>query len=110
MGTRDTTDADPAKAVLPRMWLHHWVDEEAMRSFQSPDTSVRLQAENFILSGAEVVIKRKWFREAFRANAEATVLRGLVQEGEDITVVGERRQATRTDAPLLIMRLRKPPR
>lgn len=106
-GQPDTTDVRPAQAAVPRMWLHQWVDEEAMRAFQSPDTSVRLQAETFILSGAEVLIKRNWFRDAFRANAETTVIRGLVQEGEDITVVGERRGAQRGNAPLLIMRLRK---
>jgi hypothetical protein len=106
----DTTDVDPAQALVPRMWLQHWVDEEAMCAFQSPGTTVRLEAEVFILSGTEVLLKRDWFREAFRANAKTTVIRGVVLEGDDITVVGERRAGQRSNPPLLIMRLRKSPR
>lgn len=90
-------DVPEAAIVVPADWLMALVDEEMVRQAQRPDTLVRLEADGLKLSGVELVVERRWVREAYWNQIADAVTRGFIHKSSavKVTLRGDRRQQRR---------------
>jgi len=86
-----------ASISVPADWLMALVDEELVRQSQRPDTIVRLGADGLKLSGVELVVERRWLREAYWRQAKQAITRGYIYRSSAVQIVvrGERREHER---------------
>jgi hypothetical protein len=91
--------ADVAQAVLklPTEWLMPWVDVETIREAQRADALIKSSDGTVIMVGVELVVERRWLREAFWAQLKQAIAHGYVYKSTavQVTLRGERRERER---------------
>jgi hypothetical protein len=78
------------------------LDLEAVRDAQRPDTTSTLTSERLSLAGLELVVERRWLREAYWRQIKQAITRGYVYKttAVQVTLRGERREHDRRNASL----------
>jgi hypothetical protein len=94
-------DTSDAALEIPADWLMPGLDLQAVRESQRPDTIATLTADHLTLSGVELVVERRWLREAFWRQAKQAITRGYIYRSSAVQVIvrGERREHERRHAP-----------
>jgi hypothetical protein len=90
-----------AALEIPVDWLMPGLDLKAVREAQRPDTVAALTADHLTLIGVELVVERRWLREAFWRQAKQAITRGYIHRSSAVQVVvrGERREHDRRHTP-----------
>ena len=90
-------DLSDAALEIPSDWLMPWLDLEAVRQAQRPDTAATLTADHLILTGVELVVERRWLREAYWRQVKQAIIRGYIYKSSavQVTLRGERREHER---------------
>jgi hypothetical protein len=92
--TQPDRQADIQAALeIPTGWLMPGLDLDAVRQVQRPDTIATLTGEHLSLSGLELVVERRWLREAYWRQIQQAITRGYIYKssGVEVTLRGERR-------------------
>lgn len=86
-----------AKIEIPTDWLMPWLDLEAVRQAQRPDTLATMTGDFLTLMGLELVVERRWLREAYWGQIKQAVSRGYIFKSSavQVTLRGERRERDR---------------
>jgi hypothetical protein len=86
-----------ATLEIPTEWLMPWLDLDAVRQAQRPDTVATMTAEYLSLSGVELVVERRWLREAYWRQIKQAITRGYIYKSSavQVTLRGERREHER---------------
>jgi hypothetical protein len=86
-----------AKVEIPTDWLMPWLDLDAVRQAQRPDTLATMTSEYLTLSGLELIVERRWLREPNWRQIKQTVSRGYIYKSSavQVTLRGERRERER---------------
>jgi hypothetical protein len=86
-----------AEVRIPTEWLMPWLDLEAVRQAQRPDTDATMTAEFLTLSGVELMVERRWLREEFWRQIKHAIAHGYIYKGTavQVTLRGERRERER---------------
>jgi hypothetical protein len=86
-----------AALEIPIDWLMPGLDLEAVRQPQRPDTVATLAADYLTLAGVELVVERRWLREAYWRQVKQAIIRGYIYRSSavQITLRGERREHER---------------
>ncbi len=94
-------EVPPAEVRIPTDWLMPWLDLEAVRGAQRPDTEATMTGEFLTLSGLELTIERRWLREEYWRQIKHAVARGYIYKSTavQVTLRGERRERERRSAP-----------
>lgn len=90
-------DLSDAALEIPSDWLMPWLDLEAVRQAQRPDAAATLTADHLILTGVELVVERRWLREAYWRQVKQAIIRGYIYKSSavQVTLRGERREHER---------------
>ena len=90
-------ETSDAALEIPADWLMPGLDLDAVREAQRPDTIATLSANHLSLMGVELVVERRWLREAFWRQAKLAITRGYIYRSSavQVTVRGERREHER---------------
>ena len=90
-------ETSDAALEIPADWLMPGLDLEAVREAQRPDTIATLSADHLSMKGVELVVERRWLREAFWRQAKQAITRGYIYRSSavQVTVRGERREHER---------------
>ena len=82
---------------IPADWLMPGLDLAAVREAQRPDTVATLTGDHLSLAGVELVVERRWLREAYWRQAKQAITRGYIYRSSavQVTVRGERREHER---------------
>jgi hypothetical protein len=90
---------EPSDAALeiPADWLMPGLDLQAVREAQRPDTVATLTSAHLTLSGVELVVERRWLREAYWRQVKQAISRGYIYRSSAVQVIlrGERREHDR---------------
>jgi hypothetical protein len=86
-----------ATLEIPTEWLMPWLDLDAVRQAQRPDTVATMTGEYLNLSGVELVVERRWLREAYWRQIKQAITRGYIYKSSavQVTLRGERREHER---------------
>lgn len=86
-----------AEIKLPIEWLMPWLDLETVRQAQRPDTATNMTGSFLRLSGVELVVERRWLREAYWRQVKQAITRGYIYRSSAVSVTlrGERRERDR---------------
>ena len=86
-----------AKVEIPTDWLMPWLDLDAVRQVQRPDTLATMTSEYLTLSGLELILERRWLREPHWRQIKQAVSRGYIYKSSavQVTLRGERREKER---------------
>ena len=91
--------SDVAQAVLklPLDWLMPWVDTDTIREAQRPDVLVKTVGTTLTIAGVEVIVERRWLREAYWMQLKQAISHGYVYKSSavHVTLRGERRERER---------------
>ena len=89
-----------AKVEIPTDWLTPWLDLDAVRQAQRPDTLATMTSDYLTLAGVELVVERRWLREAFWRQIKQAVSRGYIYKSSavQVTLRGDRRERERRAA------------
>ena len=92
-------DSTEATLEIPTEWLMPWLDLDAVRGAQRADTVATMTGEYLTLSGVELVVERRWLREAYWRQIKQAITRGYIYKSSavQITLRGERREHERRD-------------
>jgi hypothetical protein len=92
-----TTDTPDASLEIPTEWLMPGLDLEAVRQVQRPDTTANLTSEYLFLAGVELVVERRWLREANWRQIKQAITNGYIYRTSavQVTLRGERREHER---------------
>jgi hypothetical protein len=95
-------DLSEAAVEIPADWLMPSLDLEAVRQAQRPDTAATLTGDHLILTGVELVIERRWLREAFWRQVKQAITRGYIYKSSavQVTLRGERREHERRNTAI----------
>src|SRR2546429_2857171 len=87
-------ETSDAALEIPADWLMPGLDLDAVRDAQPPDTIATLSANHLSLKGVELVVERRWLREAFWRQAKQAITRGYIYRSSagQVNVRGERRE------------------
>jgi hypothetical protein len=90
-------DIPQAQIEMPADWLMPGLDLDAVRQAQRPDTRATLTGDALTLSGVELVVERRWLREAFWRQIRQAISRGYIYKSSavQVTLRGERRERDR---------------
>ena len=90
-------DIPNAKIEIPSDWLMPWLDLDAVRQAQRPDTLATMTSEALTLAGVELIVERRWLREAFWRQIKQAVSRGYIYRSSavQVTLRGDRRERER---------------
>ena len=90
-------ETSDASLEIPADWLMPGLDLEAVREAQRPDTVATLTGDHLTLMGVELVVERRWLREAYWRQAKQAITRGYIYRSSAVQVVvrGERREHER---------------
>ena len=96
------SDVPEAMLEIPTDWLMPGLDLDAVREAQRPDSTATLTSERLSLAGLELVIERRWLREAFWRQIKQAITRGYVYKSSavQVTLRGDRREHERRNASL----------
>ena len=91
------SEASDAALEIPADWLMPGLDLQAVRHAQRADTVATLSADHLTMNGVELVVERRWLREAYWRQAKQAITRGYIYRSSavQITVRGERREHER---------------
>lgn len=90
-------DTSDAALEIPADWLMPGLDLEAVREAQRPDTAATMTGDHLTLKGVELVIERRWLREAYWRQAKQAIARGYIYRSSAVQIIvrGERREHER---------------
>jgi hypothetical protein len=90
-------DSPGATIEIPTEWLMPWLDLDAVRQAQRPDTVATMTGQYLGLSGVELVVERRWLREAHWRQIKQAITRGYIYKSSavQVTLRGERREHER---------------
>jgi hypothetical protein len=90
-------ESPEATLEIPTDWLMPWLDLDAVREAQRPDTVATMTGEYLTLSGLELIVERRWLREAYWRQVKQAITRGYIYKSSavQITLRGERREHER---------------
>ena len=90
-------DTPDARIEIPKDWLMPGLELEAVRHAQRPDTLASMSGDYLTLAGVELVVERRWLREAFWGQIKGAVSRGYIYKSSavQVTLRGERREHER---------------
>jgi hypothetical protein len=90
-------DTSDAALEIPVDWLMPGLDLEAVCLPQRPDTTAALTADSLFLSGVELVVERRWLREAYWRQVKQAITRGYIYKTSavQVTLRGDRREHER---------------
>ena len=93
-------DSSEAALDIPADWLMPGLDLEAVRQAQRPDTVATLAADYLTLAGVELVVERRWLREAYWGQVKQAITRGYIYRTSavQVTLRGDRREHERRTA------------
>jgi hypothetical protein len=91
------SDIPQARIKIPSDWLMPWLDLEMVRQAQRPDTLATITGDALTLSGVELVVERRWLREAFWRQIRQAVSHGYIYKSSavQVTLRGDRRERER---------------
>ena len=91
------SDVPEAMLEIPTDWLMPGLDLDAVREAQRPDSVATLTSERLSLAGLELVVERRWLREAYWRQIKQAVTRGYIYKSSavQVTLRGERREHER---------------
>jgi len=99
MASRPSPYGDIPEAALeiPTAWLMPGLDLEGVRQAQRPDTTATLTGDYLVLAGVELVVERRWLREAYWRQIQQAITRGYIYKNSavHVTLRGERREHER---------------
>ena len=99
MATQPELRGDNSDAVveIPTDWLMPGLDLELVRQAQRPDTAATLTSDHLTLTGLELIVERRWLREAYWRQVKQAVTRGYIYRSSavQVTLRGERREHER---------------
>jgi hypothetical protein len=86
-----------ARIEIPSEWLMPWLDLDVVRQAQRPDTLATMTGDALTLSGVELIVERRWLREAFWRQIKQAVSRGYIYKSSavQVTLRGDRRERER---------------
>ena len=95
--TGRTNETADAALEIPTDWLMPGLDLETVRQAQRPDTTATLTSEYLFLAGVELVVERRWLREANWRQIKQAITRGYIYRNSavQVTLRGERREHER---------------
>jgi hypothetical protein len=95
--TGRASDTSDASLEIPTDWLMPGLDLEAVRQVQRPDTTATLTSEYLTLAGVELVVERRWLREANWRQIKQAITRGYIYRNSavQVTLRGDRREHER---------------
>ena len=90
-------DTSDAALDIPADWLMPGLDLEAVREAQRHDTVATLSGDHLSLKGVELVVERRWLREAYWRQAKQAITHGYIYRSSAVQIVvrGERREHER---------------
>ncbi len=90
------SDVPEAMLEIPTDWLMPGLDLDAVRE------AATLTSERLSLAGLELVIERRWLREAFWRQIKQAITRGYVYKSSavQVTLRGDRREHERRNTSL----------
>ncbi len=90
-------DISEAAVEIPTDWLMPGLDLELVRQAQRPDTVATLTSDHLTLTGLELVVERRWLREAYWRQVKQAITRGYIYRSSavQVTLRGERREHER---------------
>src|SRR3982074_850780 len=90
-------DTPDAALEIPTEWLMPGLDLEVVRQVQRPDTTATLTSEYLFLAGVELVVERRWLREANWRQIKTAITRGHMHRTSAVqaTLGGEGREQER---------------
>jgi hypothetical protein len=90
-------ETSDAALEIPADWLMPGLDLAAVREAQRPDTIATLTGDHLTLAGVELVVERRWLREAYWRQVKQAITRGYIYRSSAVQVVlrGERREHER---------------
>ena len=93
-------DTSDASLEIPSDWLMPGLDLAAVREAQRTDTVATLTADHLTLMGVELVVERRWLREAYWRQVKQAIRRGYIYRSSAVQVIlrGERREHERRSA------------
>jgi len=86
---------------IPTDWLMPGLDLDTVRDAQRSDTTATLTSERLSLAGLELVVERRWVREAHWRQIKQAITRGYIYKSSavQVTLRGERREHERRSLP-----------
>jgi hypothetical protein len=90
-------ETSDAALEIPADWLMPGLDLQAVREAQRPDTVATLTADHLTLAGVELVVERRWLREAYWRQVKQAITSGYIYRSSavQVTLRGERREHER---------------
>jgi hypothetical protein len=90
-------ETSDAAVEIPADWLMPGLDLSAVREAQRPDTVATLTGDHLTLKGVELVVERRWLREAYWRQVRQAITRGYIYRSSavQVTLRGERREHDR---------------
>ncbi len=90
-------ETSDAALEIPADWLMPGLDLQAVREAQREDTVATLTADHLTLSGVELMVERRWLREAYWRQVKQAITRGYIYRSSavQVTLRGERREHER---------------
>jgi len=90
-------DVPDAALEIPTEWLMPGLDLEVVRQVQRPDTTATLTGDFLFLAGVELVVERRWLKEAHWRQIKQAITRGYIYRNSavQVTLRGERREHER---------------
>ena len=94
-------DTSEAAVEIPTDWLMPGLDLELVRQAQRPDTVATLTSDHLTMTGLELVLERRWLREAYWRQVKQAITRGYIYRSSavQVTLRGERREHERRGGP-----------
>jgi hypothetical protein len=91
------SDITQARIEIPTDWLMPWLDLDAVRQVQRPDTVATMTGDFLALAGVELVVERRWLREAHWRQIKQAISRGYIYKSSavQVTLRGDRRERER---------------
>jgi hypothetical protein len=85
-------DTSDAALDIPADWLM-----PGLREAQRPDTVATLTCDHLTLKGVELVVERRWLREAYWRQSKQAITRGYIYRSSAVQIIvrGERREHER---------------
>jgi hypothetical protein len=90
-------DTTQAAVEIPTDWLMPGLDLDVVRQAQRTDTVATLTSDRLSLTGLELVVERRWLREAYWRQVKQAITRGYIYRSSavQVTLRGERREHDR---------------
>src|ERR1700694_1539083 len=91
------TDGPAAALARPPDWLMPGLALEVVRQVQRPDTTATLTGDYLFLAGVELIVERRWLKEAHWRQIKQAITRGYIYRNSavQVTLRGERREHER---------------